>query len=126
MGLLSFDSGARLPLAALPLAPQAAADLDSPRARSAAAPAGFRGCQYLLASESQLWHMAYRCGRCADNQGSLSPAPCSASLSLTTRRPARPGWSEGASGRQLTADLSFKRSVAAIDSGLGEWAAEQT
>lgn len=68
VGLLSFDSGARLPLAALPLAPQAAADLDSPRARSAAAPAGFRGCQYLLASESQLWHMAYRCGCRPDNQ----------------------------------------------------------
>ncbi|KAK9822211.1 hypothetical protein WJX81_006190 [Elliptochloris bilobata] len=52
--------------------------------------AGFRGCQYLMASESQLWHIAYR-----------------------------PGWSEGPSGRQLTADLSFKRSVAAIDSALG-------
>ena len=41
------------------------------------------------------------------------------SLSLTTTRPDRPGWSESASGRQLTADLCFKRSVAAIDSGLG-------
>ena len=38
----------------------------------------------------------------------------------TMWRPARPGWSEGSSGRQLTADLSFKRSVAALDSGLGE------
>jgi len=63
VGLLSFDAAAVPPLAALPLAPAAAADLDSPRARGAPPPPGFRGCQYLLAAESQLWHVAYRCAR---------------------------------------------------------------
>lgn len=84
VGLLAFDGGAKLPLVALPLAPTAA-DLDSPRARLAAPPQGFRGCQYLLASESQLWHIAYR-------QSFLTSAACAFAHETQTRIQACAGY----------------------------------
>lgn len=84
VGLLAFDGGAKLPLVALPLAPTAA-DLDSPRARLAAPPPGFRGCQYLLASESQLWHIAYR-------QSFLISAACAFAHETRTHRQACAGY----------------------------------
>lgn len=52
----------------------------------------------------------------------LAHAPRPRRRAATLRRVGarrRPGWSEGPSGRQLTADLSFKRSVAPIDVALG-------
>ncbi|BDA49478.1 hypothetical protein COCOBI_14-0960 [Coccomyxa sp. Obi] len=84
VGLLSFDPQVPPPVAPFPLPAPAPADLDSPRAApSTSAP--FRGCEYVVATESQLWHVAYR-----------------------------PGWSEGPSGRQLDADLKSKHSVASF------------
>lgn len=62
VGLLSFDPHVHPPLAAFPLATLSPADLDSPRAApSSGAASDFRGCEYAFATDSQLWHVAYRC-----------------------------------------------------------------
>lgn len=72
VGLLSFSPHEQLGVAAMPLGTLAASDLESPRARpsSAASPPGFRGCEYAVATHTQLWHIAYR------SLSSLLPVVC--------------------------------------------------
>lgn len=60
MGLLAFSPHTPLPVGPLPLAQPSAADLGDPRADEQL-PGGFRGCQYLLGTETQLWLKSYRC-----------------------------------------------------------------
>jgi len=63
VGLMSFESHTRPPVAAFPLPALAATDLDDADMRppNVATPAGFRGCHYIMAAGRELWHKAYRC-----------------------------------------------------------------
>ena len=60
---MSFESHEGPPVAAFPLPALAATDLDDADMRppNVAAPAGFRGCHYIMAAGRELWHKAYRC-----------------------------------------------------------------
>lgn len=66
VGLLAFSAHTALPVAPLPLAQPSPWDLEDPRAPLSGPPPGaqlpgsFRGCEYLLATEAQLWLKAYR------------------------------------------------------------------
>ena len=60
VGLLAFSPHTPLPVGAIPLLQPSAADLGDPRAEGQQLPGGFRGCQYLLATETQLWLKSYR------------------------------------------------------------------
>ena len=62
VGLMSFESHTRPPVAAFPLPALAATDLDDADMRppNVATPAGFRGCHYIMAAGRELWHKAYR------------------------------------------------------------------
>ena len=80
VGLLSFSPHVTPPVAPLPLAQPSPADLEDLRAPlSRQPPGGFRGCEFLLATETQLWLKAYRSAVC------LHPSPESHPITSTAK-----------------------------------------